>query len=155
MLPPFVKTAAILFVPDAGGNNTPNDTAWFRSYYTDALDALGYRYDIWDTELRGEPGSAILNQYARGVVIWAVPYWGYATNYEYRQHRQLQAYLDAGGKLFITGQNIAESLHWSNRDFLSNYLHANFRQADTGLYALAGAAGDPIGDGLIIQYLGR
>ena len=70
-------------MPDAGGNNTPSDTAWFRPYYTSALDALGYRYDIWDTQLRGAPGSAILNQYQRGEVIWAVPYWGYATGYEY------------------------------------------------------------------------
>ena len=54
MLPPFVKTADILFVPDAGGNNTPNDTAWFRPYYTNALDALGYSYDTWDT---GSAGS--------------------------------------------------------------------------------------------------
>ena len=77
VLPPFVKTAAILFVPDAGGNNTPSDTTWFQSYYTDALKALGYRYDIWDTKLRGAPGSSILNQYTHGAVIWAVPYWGF------------------------------------------------------------------------------
>ena len=66
----------------------------------------------------------------------------------------MQAYLDAGGKLFITGQNIAESLSWSDRGFLSNYLHATFRQADTGLYALSGAAGDPIGDGLALNISG-
>ena len=99
----------ILFVPDAGDNNTPSDTAWFRSYYTNALEALGYRYDTWDTELRGAPGSAILSQYTHGAVIWAMPYWGYATDYGYGGIGALQAYLDAGGKLFITGQNIAES----------------------------------------------
>ena len=116
VLPPFVKTADILFVPDAGGNNTPSDTAWFRSYYTDALEALGYRYDIWDTELRGAPAARILNQYTSGAVIWAVPYWGYVTDYGSDSIGALQAYLDAGGKLFITGQNIAERvfLDWSS-----------------------------------------
>ena len=155
VLPPFVKTAALLFVPDGGGNNSPNDTAWFRSYYTQALDALGYRYDTWDTALRGEPGSEILKQYTGGAVIWAVPYWGYATADKSGNVDVLQAYLDAGGRLFITGQNIAESLYWSSgSSFLRDYLHATFRQSDTGLFALAGAAGDPIGGGLALNISG-
>ncbi len=152
VLPRFVKKAGILFVPDAGGNNTPSDTTWFRSYYTNALDALGYRYDRWDTELRGAPGSAILDQYTQGAVIWTVPYWGYITNYGSDSIGALQAYLDNGGKLFITGQNIAESLNWT--DFLRDYLHATYRQGDTGLYALSGTAGDPIGDGLALNISG-
>ena len=53
VLAPFAKTADILFVPDAGGN----DTSWFRSYYTKALDAQGYKYDTWDTGLRCAPDS--------------------------------------------------------------------------------------------------
>ena len=152
LLPAFVKTAAILFVPDAGSTNTPSDTAWFRSYYTDALESLGYRYDIWDTELRGAPGSAILSQYTHGAVIWAVPYWGYATDGGSDTIWALQAYLDAGGKLFITGQNIAERVSWSG--FLNTYLHAAFKNADTGLYALSGATGDPIGNGLALNISG-
>ena len=64
----------------------------------------------------------------------------------------MQAYLDAGGKLFITGQNIAERLSWTG--FLNDYLHATFKNADTGLYALSGAAGDPIGDGLALNISG-
>ena len=120
VLPRFVKTAGILFVPDAGGNNTPSDTGWFRPYYTDALEALGYRYDTWDTALRGKPGSAILNQYKSGAVIWAVPYWGYLTDYGSDSIGALQTYLGAGGKLFITGQNIAEGLYWT--DFLEQLL---------------------------------
>ena len=153
VLPPFVKTAGVLFVPDAGsGTNTPNDTAWFRPFYTNTLEALSYRYDTWDTELRGEPDSAILNQYVHGVVIWAVPYWGYVTDNVSSSLRQLQAYLDAGGNLFITGQNIAQNLSWT--DFLRNYLHATYRQGDMGLYALAGAREDPIGNGLMLNISG-
>ena len=156
VLPPFIKMADILFVPDAGGNNTPADTAWFRSYYTNALDALGYRYDIWDTEFRGAPGTALLSRYTRGAVIWAVPYWGYITAYGSDGTDALKRYLDAGGKLFITGQNIADSLSWGNgAGFLNDYLHATYRQSDTGLYALSGASADPIGDGLSLEHLGR
>lgn len=152
VLAPFVKTADILFVPDAGGANLPNDTAWFRPYYTGALDFLGQRYDTWDTALRGEPGSAILQQYKNGVVIWAVPYWGYVTAEESDSIDQLQAYLDAGGRLFLSGQNVAESLAWTS--FLTNYLHATFRQANTGMFAVAGAGGDAVGDGLTLNLSG-
>ncbi len=153
VLPAFVKTAGILFVPDAGsGTNTPNDTAWFRPFYTNTLQALDYRYDTWDTTLRGEPDSAILNQYVRGVIIWAVPYRGYVTDNVSSSLRQLQAYLDAGGNLFITGQNIVQNLYWT--DFVIHYLHATYRQGDTGLYALAGASEDPIGNGLMLNVSG-
>lgn len=153
VLPPFVKTTGILFVPDAGTDtNTPNDTAWFRPFYTNTLEALGHWYDTWDTELRGEPDSAILSQYAHDVVIWAVPYSGYATDGGSSSIQQLQAYLEAGGNLFITGQDIAQNLYWT--DFLRNYLHATYRQGDTGLYALAGAPEDPIGNGLMLNISG-
>lgn len=138
VLSAFVKTASILFVADAGGNNTPSDTAWFRPYYTQTLEALGYRYDTWDTGLRGEPPGTLLNQYTGGAIIWAVPYWGYATEEGAASISALQAYLDAGGKLFITGQNIAESHNRYGYDsnFLTNYLHATYRQGDAGLYAV-------------------
>ncbi len=155
VLPEFVKTAAILFVADAGGNDTPSDTTWFRPYYARALEALGRRYDTWDTELRGGPGSAILNQYTAGAVIWAVPYSGRATDSRFESVLHLQAYLDAGGKLFITGQNIADFLrNWYGEDFLKDYLHATFQQGDSGLYALVGAASDPIGSGLALNISG-
>jgi hypothetical protein len=69
VLTPFVKTADILFVPDNGGGSTD----WFRPYYTNALDSLGYAYDVWDTGLRGPVPAGILTQYTAGAVIWAVP----------------------------------------------------------------------------------
>ncbi len=158
VLPRFAKTAPILFVADAGGNNTPADTAWFRPYYTAALDALGYRYDTWDTATRGEPTSAILNQYTNGVVIWAVPYWGYVTENGSASISALKSYLNAGGgNLLISGQNIAQALQYSwydGRTFLNDYLHVTLRQEHAGLYALAGAAGDPIGNGLALNISG-
>ena len=136
----FTKTADILFVPDYGDNSTDR----FRSYYTNTLDSLGYTYDVWVTEFRGAPDSATLNLYTDGVVIWAVPYWGYFDDSDLRP--DIQAYLDAGGKLFMTGQNVAQRLNGTA--LLSDYLHASYVQGDTNLYALNGTAGDPIGDGL-------
>ncbi len=147
VLTPFIKTADILFVPDHGGN----DTTWFQPYYTNALDTLGYTYDVWDTGLRGAVPDSILNQYAVGNVIWGVPDWGYIIN-DSDQRAAMQAYLDAGGKLFISGQNIAANLN--GNAFLTGYLHASYVQDDTGLYGLVGTASDPIGDGLTLNLSG-
>ena len=128
---PFAKTADILFVPDAGGNNT----SWFRSYYTRTLDAQGYKYDTWDTGLRCAPDSTILNQYTTGTIIWAVPYGGYITG-DSNVRTAVQNYLDVGGKLFITGQDVAYST-WET-SFLRDYLHASYVQDNPGLRTVTG-----------------
>ena len=143
----FVKTADILFVPDYGGN----DTGWFRGYYEDALAVQGYRYDVWDTGLRGEIDSATLNQYTDGAVIWAVPYSGFVTDYDSTRNT-LQSFLDNGGNLFITGQDIG--FYTGGTSFYQDYLHASYVQDDTDLYGLNGVSGDPISDGLYLAISG-
>jgi hypothetical protein len=144
---PFSKHADILFVPDAGGGNTD----WLQPYFTNALNALGYDYDVWDTGLRGSVPSGILAQYTGGAVIWSIPNSGYFTQ-DSNQRSALQTYLDVGGRLFITGQDIAQNL--SNDAFLTGYLHARHLRADSGLYTVSGVAGDPVSGGLTLNLLG-
>jgi len=145
---PFSKTASILVVLDYGGY----DTGWFASYYTGALDALGCPYDVWDTGLRSEIDSTTLNQYADGVVVWAVPEWGYVTDSGWSSQTNLQSYLDHGGRLFISGQDIG--YYSGGSTLFSDYLHATFVQDDTDLYGLNGISGDPISDGLYLAISG-
>ena len=147
-LEPFVKTADILFVPDYGGY----DTGWFRSYYEEALGMQGYQYDVWDTGKRDEIDPATLNQYISGAVVWAVPEWGYVTDGWSSSQVNLQSYLDNGGKLFISGQDIG--YYSGESTFFSDYLHATFVQDDTDLYGLNGVSGDPISDGLYLAISG-
>ena len=142
----FSKTADTLFVPDNGGNSTE----WFRPYYTNALDALGYSYDIWDTRWRGAPDSATLDLYTDGVVIWASPDWGYFDDWDVRS--DIESYLDAGGRLFISGQDIG--YYAGGTTLYSDYLHATYVQDDTDLYTLNGTADDPVGDGLVLGISG-
>ena len=144
---PFSKTASILIVLDYGGY----DTGWFASYYTGALDALGCPYDVWDTGLRGEIDSTTLNQYTGGAVVWAVPFWGFVTGYDSTRNT-LQSFLDNGGNLFITGQDIGYSI--GSTSFYQDYLHANFVQDDPGLRELEGVVGDPISDRLSFSIVG-
>ncbi len=127
---PFAKTADILFVPDRGGG-----TSGFRSYYTNALDVQGYKYDTWDTGIRCAPDSTILNQYITGTVIWAVPYGGYIAG-DSNVRMAVQSYLDAGGKLFITGQDVA--YYARETSFLHDYLHASYVQDDPGFRTVTG-----------------
>jgi hypothetical protein len=61
----------ILLVDDDQGD--PDSS---RLAYTNALDALGYTYDIWDTDLSGEPTSADLTPYS--AVIWYTAHTFYA-----------------------------------------------------------------------------
>jgi hypothetical protein len=145
---PFTVTRDVLFLPDDGGN----DTGWFRSHFTASLDTLGYRYDVWDTGLRGPVQIGLLDSYTGGTVIWAVPRSGFLTS-DSGQVALLQAYLDAGGKLFLTGQDLGEQLETGGAGsaFLHDYVHADFLQGNTGLSRLAGVTGDPIGGGLMID----
>jgi hypothetical protein len=146
-LEPFVKTADILFVPDNGGD----DISWLRGYYEDALEALGYPYDVWDTGRRGEIDLATLNQYTDRAVIWAVPGWGFVTRSDSTRNT-LQSFLDNGGNLFITGQDIGYYADWTS--LYQDYLHATYVQDDSGLRELEGVAGDPISDGLSFSIIG-
>jgi len=156
VLAPFRKTGDILFVLDTG----TYDTGGYEGFFTSALDSKGYAYDVWKTNLRGTPDSATLSLYANGAVIWAMPYqagclagWALFDHCDGNSTREaVQAYLNAGGRLFITGQGIAETLQ--NIRLLRDYLHASYVQGDTGLFALKGRDGDPIGDGLMLHLSG-
>jgi len=139
---PFIKTADILLVSD--------QYSWLIPYYSDALDNLGYAYDVWDSELRGNIDGGTLNQYVDGVVIWTTPYWGYIGYSETQDN--LTSYLDNGGKLFISGQDIGYYI--GSSDFYRDYLHAQYVQDNIDLYGLFGVTGDPITDGLYVSISG-
>jgi len=144
VIKPFVKTADVLLVSDSHYSNR------VIPYYSDALDNLGYAYDVWDGELRGSIDGGTLNQYVDGVVIWSTPDWGYIDYSETQDN--LSSYLDNGGKLFMSGQDIGYYI--GSSDFYRDYLHAQYVQDDIDLYSLFGVLGDPISDGLYINISG-
>jgi hypothetical protein len=112
-------------------------------------------------ELRGFLPYDTLKNY--DVVIWSTPFWGYL-GVEYcdgwvcePQYMALEKYLESGGRLFITGQEIAWVSNWVLPDFLRYYLHSEF----TGEYCpwstfnVTGVSGDPITDGLTMEVNGE
>ncbi len=118
------------------------------SWYKDALTANGYEYDYWDTGESGIPDLTTLQSY--NVVIWAVPYYGVLS--ESMTQDNLAGYLDSGGKLFISGQDIGYYIKGSS--FYTDYLHANYVKDDVNLYGLYGMEDDPIGAGLNLHISG-
>lgn len=150
---PFAVGAPVLLVYDAW------DRQWsppgYLGYYTETLEALDYPYDVWHTVYRGAAPADILDSYQGGVVLWAMPRDGYLA-YSHDTQAALQDYLDGGGNLLLTGQDVGWNLALggaTNPEFLQDYLHADLVQDDVGLFELDGVTGDPIGDNshLLIQ----
>jgi parallel beta-helix repeat protein len=134
-------TENVLLVDDDEG-------AAYETYYNGSLINNGIGYDYWNTSSQGSPTSANLSSYP--VVIWFTGDAGTLTSTE---QYELEGYLNAGGNLFLTGQDIGYDLIMNGNDdgvFYSNYLHATFVMDNANKYALAGMAGDPISDGLVI-----
>ena len=113
--------------------------AGYEKYYTAALDTNYVLYDVYAVQTLGSPSYDTLHHYP--VVIW---FTGDAkTNTLTPTDRaNLGSFLDNGGKLFISGQNIAKDL--SGDPFLANYLHASFVDDSAGKLYVVGKSGDPI-----------
>ncbi len=144
----------------------------YLQFYTEALNAAGYAYDVWDVDRQGIPSHIeVLSHY--DAAIWytgddftpTVPI-GLATHTE--ETLAFRDYLNySNGKLFVTGQDLA----WISAvylqyddipdDFFQYYLGA-FMDIDTGgmdpdsglPFAVRGEAGDPVFDGLNFEIQG-
>lgn len=117
-------------------------TGAFQSFYQSTLQTLGVLPYIWSQAQRGVVPLSKTPLLKSKVVIW---YTGNATgtNVLTKSERDsISAYLDRGGRLFLTGQNIAESL--AGDAFLADRLHVSFvRNLNDPI--LHGVKGDPIG----------
>ena len=89
-------------------------------FYRMALYDRGETYHVWNTTLAGSPGTEVLQSY--DIVIWFTGASDPTITPE--DEVVLKAYLDSGGNLIISGQDIASDLRDSNT--LSDYLRAEF-----------------------------
>ena len=121
----------------------------YLSYFTAVLDSLGVAYDVNSS---GDDTTLIF-QYP--VIIWMT---GGNSNYTITSPEQwvLSRYLNRGGNLFITGQDIGFDLVECGLgvDFYLDYLHALYLSDDANFYDITGMPGDPIGDGLSFSIKG-
>jgi PKD repeat protein len=117
----------ILVVDD--DQNNPN----VRGYYTAALNALGAGYEVWDTNTNGDPTPEDLEGY--GNLIW---FTGGAGSFAFSDQdtASASAYLDAGGKLFLSAQNYLSGATPS--DFAQDYLHVGSFQTNVDHHTVTG-----------------
>jgi len=121
--------------------NPPDPTAPETSpIYDAALTAAGVAHDTWD--LNANPELPVKYMEAFKNIVWftGVSYPGPLLPYE----RNLSAYLDNGGHLLMSGQDILDQ-GAGTTDFVKNYLHVNWdgseRQNDKATAAFHGVAG--------------
>jgi hypothetical protein len=90
--------ASILLVDDTGGQQLAADV-FTRVNYSQALDAYGYVYDLWDMLDADTTSLEILNLYSSVIWINGAGQGGYAADL---RNTQIAPYLDNGGNLFFS-----------------------------------------------------
>ncbi len=135
----------VLFVADFTKSNGGKFD--FSSLYTEDFRAKRISYDYLHTQT-SEVTFEKLQKY--NVVIWACEMAIPALTEKDRE--ALKKYLDNGGKLFISGQDIGYELNaieeFIDVEFYNNYLRANLIADDANQAKINGITGDPISDGL-------
>jgi hypothetical protein len=139
----YVGGVEVLLVDDDGGSLLGNPMNR-ESHYKSALDSLDIPYDYWDATHTTLPDTTKMNSYH--YVIW---FTGDDRSDVLNAARVtlLRNFLNRGGRLLLTGQNIAEQLSTSaDSTFLQDYLRAGF-VGNCAPQRITGAQLDPIGMG--------
>lgn len=151
----------ILAAEDYSGENPEYDDPSqlnYLKYYTDALDAAGYGYDIWDVDSQGIPNHIeVLSHYK--TVLWysgddfapTVPLELETQEAEVLHIRDFINY--SKGTLFASGQDISylpSTAAYYSDDFFQYYLGAKTHVEGAGVdaegapFSIAGKASDPV-----------
>ncbi len=114
----------------------------YEQYYTSTFDSLNLTYVVWKRGLQGPVSTSIVSQFQLATVVW---YTGDAINNTLDNIDQdsITSLLAAGGKLFLTGQNIGQELGATS--FYQDVLHARFIQPNQSGYFVFGYRPDPLG----------
>ena len=118
-----------------------------RSYYTTALTSAGQTFDVWD--LQTNPVLPLGYMKAHKSIVWftGASYPDPVGPYE----GNLAAFLDGGGRLFMSGQDILDQAAGTTA-FFHDYVHINWdgseAQNDKPTANVTGQIGNPISNGI-------
>lgn len=119
-------------------------------YYQRALANLGYSWETWKREDREQLGEELLQYEA------IIHFSGTAeTNiFPANDWNDLENYLDNGGNLIITGQNVAQDLVMSQPEVLTNILRVEYLQPHSNILTIRGTPGNPLTEGMYLVMAG-
>jgi hypothetical protein len=117
----------------------------YETYFAAAFDSLDKTYHRWDIQVDGLPTAAIRNAYPDKLIVWFTGD-SSANPISPAEHDEILDHITTGGKIFLTGQDIAETL---NGTVLMDTLGISFSQ-NTTTTIIRGVLGDEITNGLIM-----
>ncbi len=137
-----VNPADILLVDDDNG-------ASYEEIYFEDFETIGKTYHHWDVQTAGAPSSADRNAYPDKIMFW---FTGDGSSFPLTQteHDEILDHVTTGGKLFLTGQDIAEMNSGSN---LTTTLGIDYTQNST-LSLIMGVSNDVISNLLVFNVSG-
>ncbi len=116
------------------------------SVYGAILDGTSLTYAIWERELQLISGADLLDYAA---VIWTTG--ANLASLQASDRDAIDAYLAAGGRLILAGENILQGLNaqgTAGRNWFINQFRFNYGGTYSGSLQIVGVADDPLGDGL-------
>nr|MBC8278464.1 Omp28-related outer membrane protein [FCB group bacterium] len=137
----MVGIPEILLVDDDSGNN-------YELEIINSLTQANFAFDQWTAATSGAPSAQYLLNYDK--VIWITGRADHPLNEA--EQAAISGYLDGGGKLLISSENLSDDLTGS--DFLTNYMHCQHDIDNVNINFLNGVTGDPITDGMTIDMTG-
>jgi len=136
---------AVLLIMDDDEGKTYED------YYTTSLETLGVSYICWDVFRQGVFPTSSMNLFGSPIIIWFTGD-AFTNTLTPEDQDSLIGFLNDGGNLFLTGQNIGQDI--GDSSFYSGYLHSAFVLPTTNDHTVDGVPGDAVGDGLKILTAG-
>jgi hypothetical protein len=128
-----------------------DDEASFDTFFVSALNSSGILCDVWRYKSSGSPSDSALSSYQ--AVVWTTGEdfgsIGDPSTLTLEDQANLQNYLDNGGKLFLSSQDLL--FDNDPNDFIINYLHVAGHTDDQGVNSVAGVSGDTITNGMAIS----
>jgi subtilisin family serine protease len=115
--------------------------------YTEALDELGVRYEIWNTFGGNSPGLSDLLPFR--VVVWRLPEFNGSDTWSPAEQNALAAYVASGGSLFVASMQVLTNLDAQGQGaFARNILKVQKYEPDATVPQIVGASNDSIGNGI-------
>jgi hypothetical protein len=130
--PIMIGIPSVLLVDADGGDS-------YETWFAGSLERTGVLFDVLTDQ--GDVTGSYLSDYETLVFLTG----DNSTPLDSSELRALSDYLDSGGNLFVSGQDVEACVDSS---FLENYLHAEVVEDSTTATRIFGYAGDPIGDGM-------